>query len=171
MPDDCVASISPRDSRRALTCDGSYGRLRGRVTMPSPGPPDWRDWRRTPWASGLTSLLLLARMSLCAARACQMDEKTVRETAREAIRSTRLPSRRPDRTWGGPGVGAPCAVCELPVRKDEMEFEIQFARDGADPGTRQVSRPYSLLRGVGVPSGTRCQASPSWTTRRLVVVS
>ena len=26
-------------------------------------------------------------------------------------------------------VGAPCAVCELPVTRQQMEFEIQFARD------------------------------------------
>jgi hypothetical protein len=25
-------------------------------------------------------------------------------------------------------------VCELPVTKDELEFEIQFARDGDNPG-------------------------------------
>ncbi len=26
------------------------------------------------------------------------------------------------------------SVCELPVTKDQLEFEIQFARDGDDPG-------------------------------------
>lgn len=31
---------------------------------------------------------------------------------------------------GGPGVGAPCQVCDKPVLKSEMEFEIQFERDG-----------------------------------------
>jgi hypothetical protein len=30
-------------------------------------------------------------------------------------------------------LGARCAVCEKPVTKDEMEFEIQFAHDGASP--------------------------------------
>jgi hypothetical protein len=59
-----------------------------------------------------------------------MDESTLREKARQTVRDGKLPRRRPDRTWGGPGVGAVCAVCELPVRKDELEFEIQFARDG-----------------------------------------
>ena len=60
------------------------------------------------------------------------DEHTLREKARAVIRDGKLPNRAPDRTWGGPGVGAPCAVCELPVTKDEKEFEIQFARDGLD---------------------------------------
>jgi hypothetical protein len=79
------------------------------------------------------------------------DEKILREKARDAVRNGKLPSRRPDRTWGGPGVGAICVVCELPVAKDEMEFEIQFARDGRDdPGLDKVSHPHPLLRRMGV---------------------
>ena len=46
----------------------------------------------------------------------------------------KIPSRRADRTWGVPGVGATCAICELPATRDEMEFEVQFARDGDNPG-------------------------------------
>ena len=62
------------------------------------------------------------------------DEPRLREQARAVIQSGKLPSRSPDRTWGGPGVGAPCEVCALPVTKAELEFEIQFARDGDNPG-------------------------------------
>jgi hypothetical protein len=62
------------------------------------------------------------------------DEKILREKARTSIRDGKLPSRAPDRSWGGPGVGAPCAVCGQPVTKDEKELEIQFARDGDNPG-------------------------------------
>ena len=61
------------------------------------------------------------------------DEQILRGKARTAIRDGKLPSQRPDRTWGGPGVGASCSVCEMPVTKDEMEFEIEFARDGDAP--------------------------------------
>ena len=57
-----------------------------------------------------------------------------REKARAAVKNGKLPARAPDRTWGGPGVGAPCVVCALPVTKNEMEFEIQFARDDDNPG-------------------------------------
>ena len=63
-----------------------------------------------------------------------MDEHDLREQARTVIEAGKLPARRPDRTWGGPGVGAPCAVCGVPVGKDQLEFEIQFARDGGNPG-------------------------------------
>jgi len=62
------------------------------------------------------------------------DELRLREQARAVIQSGKLPSRNPDRTWGGSGVGATCSVCEKPVTKEEMEFEIQFARDGDNPG-------------------------------------
>jgi hypothetical protein len=62
------------------------------------------------------------------------DESLLRERARAVVQSGKLPARSPDRTWGGPGVGAACAVCELPVKKDEMEFEIQFEHDGSNPG-------------------------------------
>jgi hypothetical protein len=62
------------------------------------------------------------------------DEPILRARAREVIQSGKIPGRKPDRTWGGPGVGALCAVCEKPVTKDEMEFEIEFARDGTSPG-------------------------------------
>jgi hypothetical protein len=62
------------------------------------------------------------------------DESLIREKAREAVRSGKLPPREADRTWGGPGVGALCAVCGLPVTKDQLEFEIQFAHDGDSPG-------------------------------------
>ena len=62
------------------------------------------------------------------------DETFLRAKAREAVRTGKLPSRRPDRPWGGPGVNAPCAVCREPVTKDQLEFEVQFARDGDNPG-------------------------------------
>jgi hypothetical protein len=62
------------------------------------------------------------------------DESILREKARAAVQNGKIPARRPDRTWGGPGVGAACAVCERPVKRDELEFEIQFEHDGANPG-------------------------------------
>ncbi len=62
------------------------------------------------------------------------DESDLREKAREAIRSGKLPARQPDRTWGGPGVGIECIICGLPVTKQQMAIEIQFSHDGARPG-------------------------------------
>jgi len=62
------------------------------------------------------------------------DEPILRDKARIAIRNGKIPARQPDRTWGGPGVGALCSVCDLPIGKDQLEFEIEFAHDGSDPG-------------------------------------
>jgi hypothetical protein len=63
-----------------------------------------------------------------------LDEIVLRAKAMAAVQQGKLPRKSPDRVWGGPGVGAPCAVCELPIEKAEMEFEIQFAVDGKGGG-------------------------------------
>jgi hypothetical protein len=62
------------------------------------------------------------------------DEWALREKARQLIQGGTLPNRRPDRTWGGPGAGANCAICSVPVRRGEVEFEVEFARNGDNPG-------------------------------------
>ena len=58
------------------------------------------------------------------------DEDILRAKARAVVQQGKLPSRSPDRVWGGPGVGAPCAVCDLPVTRSEKEFQIEFEQDG-----------------------------------------
>jgi hypothetical protein len=65
------------------------------------------------------------------------DEHILREKVRGVIQAGMLPTRRPDRVWGGPGVGADCTICGTPVRRDENEFEIEFVRDGdgTEPAT------------------------------------
>jgi hypothetical protein len=54
------------------------------------------------------------------------DEPILREKAREAILSGRLPAARPNRTFSGPSAGATCAVCGDPVPRGEMQFELEF---------------------------------------------
>ena len=61
-------------------------------------------------------------------------ESTLRHRVREAIRAGKLPNRRPERTWGGRGDGAPCAICDELVQQDEVEFELDFGRSEDDPG-------------------------------------
>jgi hypothetical protein len=60
------------------------------------------------------------------------DEQVLRAKARAAVEGGKLPSRRPDRTWGKPGVGAVCAVCDEPATSDQLEVEILFWRDGGN---------------------------------------
>jgi len=62
------------------------------------------------------------------------DELVLREMARTAIRSGRLPRRRPDRTFGGPGTRVVCSVCRELVTSDQTEMEIEFIRHG-QPGS------------------------------------
>jgi hypothetical protein len=63
-----------------------------------------------------------------------MNEQTLRAKARAAIANGKLPSGRPDRAWGGAGVGTPCAICGLPVDADQIELRLAFAYDGSPPG-------------------------------------
>jgi len=71
------------------------------------------------------------------------DEKILRAKAREVVRAGKLPSRRPDRTWAGPGIDNSCTICEARIKQDQVEFEIQFAHDGAAP---RVERFHVHLR-------------------------
>jgi hypothetical protein len=58
------------------------------------------------------------------------DEPILREQARAAIKNGKLPARAPDRTWGGPGVDAECAVRRTRVSKSEKEFQIECKQEG-----------------------------------------
>jgi hypothetical protein len=62
------------------------------------------------------------------------DELIVRTKARAVIEAGTLPNRHPDRIWGGPGVGTDCAICAAPVTRAEVEYEIEFARNGEGSG-------------------------------------
>jgi hypothetical protein len=57
------------------------------------------------------------------------DETTLRQLAREALRSGKLLNRRPDRMWGGPGAGTLCSVCGKPVQREETGFELEYAAE------------------------------------------
>jgi hypothetical protein len=61
------------------------------------------------------------------------DDASLRQKAREAIRSGRLPSRTPARTYGGPGNGMACAVCGAIITRDDLGLEIEFDRGGTPP--------------------------------------
>jgi hypothetical protein len=94
-----------------------------------------------------------------------MEGQAVRAKVREVLQAGKLPSRSPDSAWGGSGVGAACAVCDLPITHDQLEFEIQFTHDGDNQGststtsTSDASRPGSSsggasnLRGIDERAG------------------
>jgi hypothetical protein len=78
-----------------------------------------------------------------------LDDPVIRAKARVALQRGTLPARLPDRTWGGYGVGVKCAICELPVTKQEVEFEIEYG-EGHHPGIDTFHVQCSVFRGVGV---------------------
>jgi hypothetical protein len=101
------------------------------------------------------------------------DEIEVRQMARDALRGNRLPPRRPDRMWGGPGSGQPCAVCAGVVERDQMGFDLEFSSEesaGSPVATRYVHvRCFAaweferdapqVIRGSGDPSDS-CGEDP-----------
>jgi hypothetical protein len=63
------------------------------------------------------------------------DEPILRQKAREAILSGRLPTTNPSRTFYGHSAGATCAVCGDPVRRGELDYELEF-RASTPPDAR-----------------------------------
>jgi hypothetical protein len=62
------------------------------------------------------------------------DDGLLREKALRAILAGTLPESRPERIWGGKGGGAPCAICDEPVKPDENEVELEIARESSTDG-------------------------------------
>jgi hypothetical protein len=62
-----------------------------------------------------------------------MNENALTQRAREAIKGGKLPHRAADRMWGGPGSGAPCALCGEPVGREVTGFELEFELQGQPP--------------------------------------
>ena len=85
------------------------------------------------------------------------DEAILREQAREAIRSGRLPVTKPDRTFGGQGSDVTCPVCGNPVKREDLELEIEFNRHGVTPGLDR----YHLH--------VRCRCYAAWEFERTKV--
>jgi hypothetical protein len=59
----------------------------------------------------------------------------LKEKARKAIWSGKLPALRPDRTTlKGTGSGATCGACDEPLTPNEREIEIEVRRPEPTPG-------------------------------------
>lgn len=64
-----------------------------------------------------------------------MLEPTLRDKAREAVRSGSLPARFPSRVLGGPGSGQACVLCGEQIRRYQMEIELEFTIQDAPSRT------------------------------------
>ena len=63
------------------------------------------------------------------------DESLLRAGACEATKVRKLPDRRPEHIWGGPGSGEVCAVCGKTIGAEEVEIELQFTSNGDSNAT------------------------------------
>jgi len=52
-------------------------------------------------------------------------EQDLERRAHERINHGRLPCPGDHRTWGGRGSNEPCALCDVTIRNDEVEYEIE----------------------------------------------
>jgi hypothetical protein len=53
----------------------------------------------------------------------------LRPTARERIANGQLPRQAPLRMWGGRGSGEFCDLCDQPIQRDEVEYEVEANMD------------------------------------------
>jgi hypothetical protein len=83
------------------------------------------------------------------------EEPTLAEKARAAIRSGQLPSRAPNRRFGGRGNGATCPVCGEVVTPIQAEIELEFNRHGPEPGLDRYHRPVLHRVRLRAPQDSR----------------
>jgi hypothetical protein len=101
------------------------------------------------------------------------DEAYLREKAPKAVENGKLPRRRPDRTWEGPGTGAACAVCENPVTKDEV-LKSSSPHDGGNPDLTSstftfAASPCGSLSGQG--RSRRSSARLAYAARTVSLIA
>lgn len=53
-------------------------------------------------------------------------EHELRGRARELIHTGQLPDGRPTKMWGGGGSDLPCVLCERPIPRGELEYELMY---------------------------------------------
>lgn len=59
-------------------------------------------------------------------------EDELRGRARELIKEGHLPRGRPMHMWGGSGSDLVCSLCEEPIPRGEVEYELEYrTADGA----------------------------------------
>ena len=56
-----------------------------------------------------------------------MDNGTATRTNGEQGEPQTLPYQEPMRTWAGHGTGALCSLCGLPIRAQDIEYEVELA--------------------------------------------
>jgi hypothetical protein len=60
----------------------------------------------------------------------------LKNLAREAIESGRVPDVRPDRLWGSSGDGSECPICFECIASQDVGFELDFPLPASDEPPR-----------------------------------
>jgi hypothetical protein len=90
------------------------------------------------------------------------DENILREKAREAIASGKLPMRKAHRALGGLGTGRTCALCGGLLTPTQMEIEIELNPQGSAHGLPRRAddrRQDTLSRGVQPGGAWQCRSA------------
>ena len=104
------------------------------------------------------------------------DESLLRADAREVVRTGKMPSRRPDRPWGGPGVGGDNVMARpRPEKKREpraaagtkiLPMELQVGDRLADEtGNWEVIAPPYSTGGRTHARAQKIDQPASWEIR------
>lgn len=60
-----------------------------------------------------------------------VSDSDLKDLAREAIESDRVPRVRPERLWGSSGDGSDCPICCQPIAPQDVGFELDFPRSSS----------------------------------------
>ena len=78
----------------------------------------------------------------------RLSEKELRSIARRLISDGRLPIMFPKELLGGYGSGSPCCLCEQPIDRQHVEYEVTDARNGRELRFHVVCYAAWQLEGV-----------------------
>lgn len=67
------------------------------------------------------------------------------QKARDVVQAVKLPNREPERIWGGPSLGGDCVLCGLPIRRGQLELEIEFDGNTGNPETERYRVHFCCL--------------------------
>ncbi len=66
------------------------------------------------------------------------DDQSLRLRARDAMQRKTLPARSPDNTWGGPGNGGMCPICQIVLASSDMVFDLEFSAETGQRGPTNI---------------------------------
>jgi hypothetical protein len=75
---------------------------------------------------------------------CTHIKSHLRALARQRIEQSRLPATTRINIWGGHGNGQVCSLCDEPIRREEIEYEL----DDGGVASQRIFRFHLHCHGV-----------------------